>query len=114
MTQIEDLKLEIRGMKAALRTKLDEFHAEQSANYHVKVGDLVELMNGTYGKPNVKVYLISRVVFKLAKQPDLFGYRRFKDDTKYSRSETLLFFRGDEIPKVIGHLNDWRQVMDQS
>jgi hypothetical protein len=31
-----------------------------------------------------------------------------QDDMRFSRSETQVFLRGDESPKVIGHVNDWR------
>ncbi len=111
MSKIDQIKREMKAIKAQYKSKMDELYLEQLANCSIKLGDLVQIQNGTYGKPEVKTYLVSRFVFNLTRPPNIYGYRRLASgDTVFSRSETQLFLKGDETPTVIGHLDTWRQL----
>ncbi len=111
VTNIEDIKQELQGIKAQYKSKLEQLHRAQAEVFFVKLGDLLEVQDGTYGKPNVKVYLVSKLVFNLTQQPSIYGNKRLKDGKSFSHAQVLLFFRGDETPAVIGHLDDWQRFL---
>jgi hypothetical protein len=106
MASIEDLRAELKTLKAAFKATSDLLYNAQCAQYSIKVGDLVGVNDGTYGKPSVKVYAVTRFVFALNREPDIFGRKRLKDEIHFQRGEVLLCFHEGRRPPVIGHLDD--------
>ncbi len=106
---IGEIRKEMELLKEQYKVKMAELHRAQAATFRIKVGDLLEIQAGTYGKPQVKVYLVSKLVFHESKHPDIHGHKRLKGEETFSKAEAILFLRGDEVPRVIGHLDDWRQ-----
>ncbi len=110
MSNIDQIKQEMKVIKAQYKAKMDELQMEQSARCPIKLGDLLEIQNGTYDEPDVKVYLVSKLVFSLAKLPTIYGHKRLASgDLAFSHSETQLFLRGDETPARVGHVDDWQR-----
>jgi hypothetical protein len=105
MASINDLRAELRTLRAAFKETCDLLYDAQCAQFPIKVGDLIELKDGTYAMPSVKVYLVTKFLFSLGRAPDIFGRKRLKDGTHFHRDEVLLCFREDEGPMVIGHLD---------
>jgi hypothetical protein len=110
MSNIDQIKQEMKVIKAQYKAKMDELQLEQLAQCPIKLGDLLEIKDGTYGKPEVKVYLVSKLVFSLAKLPTIYGHKRLASGgLTFSHSESQLFLRGDETPARVGHLDDWQR-----
>ncbi|AXC16027.1 hypothetical protein ACPOL_6817 (plasmid) [Acidisarcina polymorpha] len=95
-------------MKAEFKSKMNQLHVEESALFHIKTGDLLQLEEGTYGHSKCVVYMVSRILFPLRGKSILFGHKRVKDKRSFYRREVRVCVDFEE-PRVIGHVEDWRR-----
>ncbi|AXC16048.1 hypothetical protein ACPOL_6838 (plasmid) [Acidisarcina polymorpha] len=92
------------------KLKMEELHAAESDGFHLKAGDLLLKKEGEYGNPKVKVYMISKLVFRPDQSPIIYGRQRLKDGISFHSTQTVLCFRADEVPTAIGHVDYWQQL----
>ncbi|WP_114211261.1 hypothetical protein [Acidisarcina polymorpha] len=111
MGKIDNMRQEVRLIKGQLKLKMEELHAAQSAEFRLKVGDLLLKKEGEYGNPTCKVYMISKLDFRTDQTPIMYGRQRLKDGVSFHSTETVLCFRADELPMAIGHVDHWQKIL---
>ncbi|AXC11403.1 hypothetical protein ACPOL_2067 [Acidisarcina polymorpha] len=113
MSRIDDLKQELRVLKAEYRSKMVQLHAEESARFYIKTGDLLLLEEGTHAHSKSAVYMVSRIVFRLGGESVLFGHKRLKDEKSFHHREVTVCL-DFEAPRVIGRVDDWRRIVQRA
>ncbi|AXC16292.1 hypothetical protein ACPOL_7100 (plasmid) [Acidisarcina polymorpha] len=107
MSRIDELKQDVRILEAQFKSKMDQLYAAESALFHIKTGDLLQLEEGTYGHSKRTVYIVSRIIFSLRGESILFGHKQLKDRRSFHHREVRVCLDFEE-PTVIGRVEDWR------